>query len=286
MLTCGYDKALRLFQIDGKDNPKLQSIVLKDLPISNANFSANGLQVILTGRRNYFYVYDLENGSVERICGIRGRSETSFEKSYVSPCNKYVVILGRDGYIILLSMLTKQWIADLKMTGEVTDVCFSSDGKYLFSIGTDAQVYKWDLDSRECVHRFNDHGSIKPGKIAVSLNGEWLATGANTGVVNLYAMDRCMASENPEPEKAVMNILSPISTLVFHPSSQLLAFGSNEMVDAMRLLHVPSLRVVKNWPTSNTPLNFVWSIDFSKDGKFIAIGNGKGKVLLYRFRAF
>jgi U3 small nucleolar RNA-associated protein 18 len=46
------------------------------------------------------------------------------------------------------------------------------------------------------------------------------------------------------------------------------------------------MEVVKNWPTGATPLGYVNSFDFSNDGKLIAIGNDKGRVLLYKIGAF
>jgi U3 small nucleolar RNA-associated protein 18 len=51
----------------------------------------------------------------------------------------------------------------------------------------------------------------------------------------------------------------------------------------LKLVHIPSCSVVANWPTHATPLNHVECIDFSYDGRYIAIGNKSGKVLLYQF---
>lgn len=72
MLTSGLDKTLRLFQIDGKENPTLSSYRLNDMPIFKAHFNASGTEIILTGRRNFFYSLDLETGDMNRIRGIRG----------------------------------------------------------------------------------------------------------------------------------------------------------------------------------------------------------------------
>ena len=72
LFTCGFDKTLRFFQIDGKFNTKIQSVYFKDMPIHSAEFTCNASQVIVTGRRNFFYLFDLESGEATKIWGIRG----------------------------------------------------------------------------------------------------------------------------------------------------------------------------------------------------------------------
>lgn len=48
-------------------------------------------------------------------------------------------------------------------------------------------------------------------------------------------------------------------------------------------VHVPSLTVFANWPTRGTPLSYVTALDVSPQSHYLAIGNDKGKVLLYRY---
>ncbi|KAI8896359.1 WD40-repeat-containing domain protein [Globomyces pollinis-pini] len=285
MFTAGLDKTLRLFQIDGKENPKIQNFFIKDMPIYSANFSSTGSQVILTGRRTVFYTLDLESGEMLKINQIRGRTEKSYERSYVSPCNKYIAILGRDGYIILLSMKTKQWVANLKMNVPVVAIAFSSKNQ-LWSLGSEGSVYQWNLDTKQCLHRFADEGCVKATTIAVSNSDEFIAIGSQSGVVNVYEMDTVLKSDFPAPIKAIMNLTTAITTLVFHPSSDILAIASNELKDSLRLFHLSTKRIVLNWPTSNTPLGYVSTVAFSHDGRFFGIGNDKGKVLLYRLEAY
>jgi hypothetical protein len=64
---------------------------------------------------------------------------------------------------------------------------------------------------------------------------------------------------------------------------QVLAIASNEKRDAMKLLHVPSGTIFSNWPTERTPIRYPFSLDFSPNGSFLAVGNDRGRVLLYRY---
>ncbi|KAI9098050.1 WD40-repeat-containing domain protein [Phlyctochytrium arcticum] len=286
LLTAGYDRTVRLFQVDGKINPRIQSIYIKDLPIHRANFTPDGKEVLLTGKRNFFYSYNIEASSVQRIPGVRGQDETSYASSYMSPDNKHIAFLGRDGHIVLISRETKQWIATMKMNGSATSMDFSDDGQTIFSFGGDGEVYQWDIGSRKCIHKFVDEGCVKATTLAVSSGSRFIATGNESGVVNLYDHDKFSTASNPTPRKSILNLTTSITTMQFNRDSQILALASREKKDSLRLFHVPSQRIFKNWPTSQTPLGYVNCLDFSPGGGYLAIGNDKGKALLYRLSAY
>ncbi len=158
-------------------NPKLLSIHLKDLPIHSAHFTADGHKVILSGKRKHFYVYDMETRVLDRMERIVGRTEECWKVSLPSPCNRYLALLGKDGYIVLVSLPTKQWVANLKMNGEVTCLAFSADGRALFTLGEEGEVYCWDMETRACAYRFADEGCVKASALAVSPDGAFIATG-------------------------------------------------------------------------------------------------------------
>jgi U3 small nucleolar RNA-associated protein 18 len=285
LMTSGFDKTLRLFQVDGKINKKIQSVHFQDMPIYSANFFPDGQEVIVTGRRCFFYIYDLNGGEITKIQGVKGHDDKSYERCKVSPCNNYIAFLGTNGYIILLSRKTKQWIADLKINKTVRDIDFSNDGQYIYAIGVDGEVYQWDIGSRSCIHRFSDEGAVKSTTICASRNGEYFATGSNTGVVNIYNND-CLTETKPIPQKSILNLTTSIHNMKFNSDSQLLAISSHSKKDQFKLIHLPTMRVFPNWPTSTTPLSYVSSFDFSPNSGYLAIGNDKGKVLLYRLGSY
>lgn len=287
LLTAGYDRTLRLFQIDGRLNPKIQSFRLKDMPIHQASFSANGTEIIMTGKRKYYYTFDLQSGSVERIYGVSGRDNNdieSYAKHLVSNDGQYLIFYGMNGNLIVQSRKTNQWICNLKMNGELKHASFSSDCKYLFSSGTDGEIYQWDIGQRKCVSRFFDEGCIKSSSLAVTGSGNniMVAAGSNTGVVNLYDSNTFMNNSTPKPKKTIMNLTTSITTLEFSHDSQILTLASKEKRDSLKMLHVPSGKIFQNWPTQQTPLGYVNCVDFSSNNDWFTIGNDKGKALLYR----
>ncbi|KAI8381519.1 WD40-repeat-containing domain protein [Radiomyces spectabilis] len=287
MMTGGLDKTLRLFQVDGRVNPKIQSMRFKDLPIYTAAFHTSGDQIVLSGRRKHYYIYDVQSGAVDKCPGIWGRDEKSLEKFSISPCGKYIAFLGNSGHIILVSYLTKQWIANLKMNGTVVSADWSSDGRYLFGIGSLGEVYQWDVGQRECVKRWQDDGSLRPHIIRVSRNDKFFATGSPSGIVNLYDQSVLQSDiTRPKPIKAIGNLTTTVSDIQFNHDSQLMAISSARKRNSFKLVHLPSATVFSNWPTDRTPLGAVTASAFSPNSDYLALGNRQGRVVLYGIKHY
>ncbi|KAH7281401.1 hypothetical protein KP509_36G046000 [Ceratopteris richardii] len=285
LLTAGYDKRLRFFQIDGKRNPKVQSIFLENYPILKAAFVPDGSHVIASGRRKFYYIYDMNAGRVEKMEPLFGREEKSLESFEVSPDGKTVAFLGNEGYILLASLRSKQLVGTLKMNGSVRTVSFAKEGQELVSLGGDGELYHWDLGTRRCIHKGRDDGCIKGTAVSVSPNNKFFATGSSSGVVNLYDKQGFVDGKFT-PIKSLLNLVTSVDSLKFNHDSQILAMTSKMKKNAVKLVHLPSYTVFSNWPTLKTPLHYVHSIDFSPGSGYLAAGNAAGKVLLYRLQHY
>mmetsp|Transcript_5294 Transcript_5294/g.8177 ORF Transcript_5294/g.8177 Transcript_5294/m.8177 type:complete len:441 (-) Transcript_5294:118-1440(-) len=287
LLTGSTDKKLRVFQVDGKENVKVQSVFVSDMPIFGARFTPDGLRVLATGQRKFFYSWDLRSSSITRVEGIQGRDEKSLATFALSKDGKFIAFAGVDGYVVLVCQRTYRWVANLKMNGTVESLAFSPDSSLLYSFGDGAEVYVWDVSSRRCVTRHYDEGCVHGKVIEVGCNSRgssYYATGSNSGIVNIY--DSSRTTKPIKPVKAVTNLTTAIGNLEFHPSGDILAMSSHIEKDALRLVHLPSMTVFSNWPTSRSPLHKVSTIDFSPNGGFMAVGNARGLVLLYRLNHY
>ncbi|KAI8637323.1 WD40-repeat-containing domain protein [Parasitella parasitica] len=287
MLTAGLDKTLRLFQIDGKINPKIQSVMFKDMPIYHAEFHPSGDQIIVSGRRKFFYIYDIQSGIIDKCPGIWGKEEKSLEKFSISPCGRYIAFLGTSGTIIIVSYLTKKWFCDLKMNGSVESVSWSSDGNFIFGFGSSGEVYQFNIADKECTKRWIDDGCIGASVVCVSPNEKYYATGSSTGIVNLY--DRSVlepSNTKPTPIKAIANLTTRINNIVFNHDSQLMVITSQSKKDQLRVIHVPTATAYSNWPTNRTPLSDVVNVAFSPNSDYLAVSNEKGHVLLYTLKHY
>ena len=277
MLTAGLDKTLRFFQVGSEGSDKIHGIHFPKLPIYSAQFLGDTGNVVVSGRRSFFYIYDAAAGKLDLVPRIMGREEKSLEKFATSPDGRTIAFIGNDGYIILVDIKSKQWIADLKMNGSVRAVTFTPNNEYLLASGSDGDVYRFDMRTRRCVERFsNDDGTITS---CLSASFKHLSVGAESGVVNLYS-DR--KAKDRAPIKAIMNLKTSADFSRFSHDGQILAFSTRREKMGLRMLHVPTATVFSNWPTSKTPLNYVWSLDFSPESKFLAVGNDKGNCLLYK----
>uniref|UniRef100_A0A8C7AWP8 UTP18 small subunit processome component n=1 Tax=Neovison vison TaxID=452646 RepID=A0A8C7AWP8_NEOVI len=257
VMVAARDNAVSLFQVDGKTNPKIQSIYLEKFPIFKACFSATGEEVLAASiHSKVLYVYDMLAGKLIPVHQVRGLKEKIVRSFEVSPDGSFLLINGVAGYLHLLSM-------------------------------KDGEVYVWDVNSRKCLNRFVDEGSLYGLSIATSRNGQYVACGSNCGVVNIYNQDSCLQETNPKPIKAIMNLVTGVTSLSFNPTTEILAIASEEMKEAVRLVHLPSCTVFSNFPViKKKTVSLVHTMDFSPRSGYFALGNEKGKALLYRLHHY
>lgn len=143
-------------------------------------------------------------------------------------------------------------------------------------------IIRWDVGSYRCIDRFSNNDGTVTASLAIS--DQHFAAGAESGVVNLYSTNS--ESFGKTPIKSIMNLSTSVDCLRFNHDGQILAMSSRFSSDSLKLLHVPTRTVFSNWPTSKTPLNYVFSMDFSPQSRYFAVGNDKGKCLLYKLRHY
>ncbi|XP_012697508.2 U3 small nucleolar RNA-associated protein 18 homolog [Clupea harengus] len=284
VMTAGLDQSISLFQVDGKTNPKIQSIHLERFPVNKACFSASGEQVIATGLRNkLFYIYDMMEGKIIPVPTVRGLSEQRVKEFEVSPEGEFLLLTGASGYLHLMTMKTKEVVRSMKVSGNVCGAAFSADGSKIFSNSEEGEVFIWDVRSSKCLSRFPDEGCVKGTSIAVSRDGQYLACGSQSGVVNVYSQQACLRETVPKPLKAIMNLVTTATALRFNPSSEILAIASRADDEANRLVHLPSLTVFSNFPVFRRKTIYrTQCVDFSPNSGFYSVANNKGDALLFR----
>uniref|UniRef100_M4AWV2 U3 small nucleolar RNA-associated protein 18 homolog n=1 Tax=Xiphophorus maculatus TaxID=8083 RepID=M4AWV2_XIPMA len=284
VMTAGLDQSVSLFQVDGKTNPKIQSVHLERFPVHQARFSRDGRTVIATSLRNkMFYLYDMMEGRVAPVRSVRGLSEARVKDFSVCPDGGALLLTGTNGYLHMLTLKTNEIVRSMKINGDVSGVAFCPDGSKAFVNSEEGEVFVWDVRSSRCLSRFMDDGCVKGTAIAASPDGRYLACGSQAGVVNVYSQEACLNSTNPKPLRAVMNLLTSATSLTFNPTSEILAVASRVEDEAVRLVHLPSITVFSNFPVASRKVAYrVSCLDFSPRSGFFSLANNKGHAPLFR----
>jgi len=286
-LVAGLAGVASLFQIDGKSNPKMQTVNFENYPIKTAHFTADGKNFVVGSQHfSHFYMYDMMAGKTIKVPWNEDGTRTSVQKFEVSPMGDIIAFHGRFGNIHIYSDRTRSKIFTLKMNDEITSCSFSSDGELLYSHGMGGEVYVWDVRAQECVHRFWDDGCVQGSAISVSRNNRYVATGSSSGIVNIYNRSELMKTTKPVPEKVVSNLTTTISNLKFSPTSEILAFSSEYKDNAVKLMHLPSMTVFQNFPPIKHNLMRPNCMDFSTNGGYFSVGNNRGAANLFRLKHF
>jgi WD40 repeat protein len=297
-------------------NPRLTSVQARQVDVRRAAFLLpQGDRVFFAGRRRYLQQWDLPSGLVQRTSQVQGheKEHKTMEQFRLSPCGRYIGIIGSGrkggGVVSVLNTATMQWVASARMTSRngIADFAWWRSGDGLSILGRDGQIGEYSVESRKFVGTWTDEGSV--GSIAIALGGSggpsplggdrWIATGSNSGITNVYervellepttsttAKDGSSVTlkPRPEPRRVFDQLVTPITFLEFSPDGQLFAFASQDKRDALKIVHLPSCTIYKNWPTNQTPLGRVTAVAFGRQSDILAVGNDTGKIRLWQIR--
>lgn len=185
LMTAGLDKTLRFFTVNSSESTKVHGVHCKysphhstlcfqscsyfcpavpRMPIYKASFLPASGNVVATGRRSFFYIYDMAHGKVDFVPKVLGRDEKSWEDHYVSMDGKQIAFVGNDGYIVLLDAHHRHVTGQLKINGSVRSIAFHQDGTNIFASGSDGEIYRYVFTlllrhyyfSYVCTHYFTD----------------------------------------------------------------------------------------------------------------------------------
>ncbi|KAF6223176.1 hypothetical protein HO173_013223 [Letharia columbiana] len=287
-------------------NPVLTTLHLSSTPLTTSLFHPPaGNKIFFSGRRRYFHTWDLDTGKVEKVSRVIGHGEVqrSMERFKLSPCGRWIGFVGsgrkRGGTINVLDASSCQWVAEVRVEGKggVADFDWWGDGEGLVVVGKGGEVVEWDGRERRAVARWIDEGAI--GTTVVALGGHgggskalgndrWVAVGSSSGIVNIYDRRKWSAESvpaRPNPVRAFDQLTTPTSHLEFSQDGQVLCMASRWKRDALRLIHLPSCTVYRNWPTSSTPLGRITAVAWSPTADMLAVANEQGKIRLWEIRS-
>jgi U3 small nucleolar RNA-associated protein 18 len=294
----------------------LTNLHIQHTPLTTTSFhpSASDPRIFLGARRRYFHVWNLESGQIEKVTRIYGQQDEqrSMERFKISPTGTHVAFLGSvrkgGGILNVLDAKTLQWTAQARVEsrGGIAEFEWWRDGAGLCIAGKNGEVTEWSLEERKSIARWSDEGAV--GTTIIALGGEsgrnglggdrWVALGSTSGIVNIYDRRQWIMTadatedENsgiprkPKPTRTLDHLTTPTSHLAFSPDGQLLCMASRWKKDALRLVHLPSCTVYKNWPTGNTPFGRISSVTWGDvdETLLLVVGNESGVIRCWETR--
>ncbi|KAF8848924.1 WD40 repeat-like protein [Acephala macrosclerotiorum] len=312
LLSSGPGSTLYLHQIAPNAHPTphplLTSVHIKHTPLHTSAFLyPQGDRIIFSGRRRYFHTWDLPSGTIQKVTRVYGQKDEqkSMERFKLSPCGRYMALVGTSkkggGIINILDANTTQWVAAMRIEGAngIADFAWWSDGNGMTVVSKRGEVAEWSVETRSYVARWIDEG-FAPTVLTLggpngptALGGDrWVVIGSQSGIVNIYDRRTFVTSKNkvkiperPSPKRSFDQFTKPTSFLEISPDGQLLAFSSKWKKDALRLVHLPSCTVYRNWPTDKTPLGKISAVTFGRQSDMLAVANEAGKIRLWEIRS-
>ncbi|CAK3910498.1 WD40 repeat [Lecanosticta acicola] len=307
-------------------NPLLTSLYIRGTQLTTTSFHPTDSRIFLSARRRYFHVWNLTTGRVEKITRVYGQQheQKSMERFKLSPDGKYMALLGSTkkggGVVNILDASTLQWVTHVRVEsrGGIADFAWWRNSKGLSVASKGGEITEWNVDERRVVARWQDEGAVGTTTLALGGHHEivksaigtdrWIAIGSSSGIVNIYdrrawlgekpkasataAAEGQPVPEMPKPTKMLDHLTTPTSHLAFSHDGQILAIASKWKADSMRLVHLPSCTVFKNWPTSQTPLGRITGVAFaagdvlegSDAHSVLAVANEQGKIRVWEIR--
>lgn len=216
-------------------------------------------------------------------------------------------------WIVNLDAANKGQIAPLRTlsghTDRVSSMCFSADGRTLFSGSIDTFIRVWEVDTGKALRTFKAH-STGVNTLAISKNGKVLVSGSYRGTVRIWNVDS-------EEELRSLDNRSQVLSVAISADSHIVASGSENgsvrIWDAESGAELGRLGSRKNrevWSVAMSAggssvaaacedgtirvwdlgkeredqvLNVgsaVWSVAFSKDGQHVVSGSKNGQVAI------
>lgn len=300
VLTGGRDHTLRMFQVNGEDNPKIASYFFKNFNILNAAFTPTGDQVLMTSSDFQMFGLDVKSGEGFPIRLQTMKFQKLFKHLAMGPnpdlapgriSSGMYSVCGEEGAVFVCDLKSKQPIRTLRMGANAAAAVFSPLDDTLWTADWESNIYQWDLGTGRCRQKVKENWAVTITQMAVQRPTQFtprpiLAVGTKSGNIDLLDLSGPKLSSTPE--RSIDNLTTRVDGVRFHTDGEVLAAFSRmqHREGTLKLIHIPTGTVFQNWPTATSPVTRVSAFDFSRTGGYVAIGSETGKVLIYKMRHY
>ena len=282
--TGGLDAQVRIFKVDCKANEKVHTLAV-DTPVFQAEFggASSSDYIIIAGKQKLIFG-NLERRVLEKVSLMKGVCTNG---SFIqSPDSAFVGVIG-SSQLMLISQKSRTSVMSLRSNSRINAVAFDVDGHQVAGCTDDGFLHYWDIRTQRCIKSASGFDGVK--RLCIPRTSGEIITGCSNGLMRVFSPESIDWSDARHGKKTAQiagktlsNLCTEITTIQTSPGSDIVTFASSLKRNCLRLLHLPRLKVIENWPTASTPLHYVSSCALNFDGSLLAIGNARGQVLAYR----
>jgi WD40 repeat protein len=210
----------------------------------------------------------LRGDQIARISHPGGATTAAFTP--ISGISYLLATVGTEGDIQLSHFTEKgmRFGSRLEHSGHVQNMTFSSDGRFLASVGEDATVMMWAMPSGEKIATFKQESAIDA--LAMRQDSRYLAYGDKGGTVTVRELINGEVIASLPHQKAVR-------TMTFIPHSDMLVTGSDDGIVRIWKLDDPS-EIPAYWVNQRSTIH---TITASPDGGCIGTACEDGTARLW-----
>ncbi|VDM64414.1 unnamed protein product [Angiostrongylus costaricensis] len=236
-------------------------------------------------RQGYLMKYDLEKGFVVEVKLPKCIPPQNAGRFSLSSDGLLLAMTARNSQVHVLSSSSMELIKTLSAPADVTSLqFFPGSNREIWAMTERGEVIIWNLSGSQ--QMFRDDGAVRGTKIRLSADGDKVACGSNTGIVNLYDTVDVRKCTDPKPQAVLSNLLTSCDSIAFNHDGQLMAFSSNVKKNQVKLLHIASGSVFSNFPRKHEKMSNVECVEFSPHSAYMGIGCTNGHLILDRLNYF
>uniref|UniRef100_A0A6B2FZT6 U3 small nucleolar RNA-associated protein 18 homolog (Trinotate prediction) n=1 Tax=Myxobolus squamalis TaxID=59785 RepID=A0A6B2FZT6_MYXSQ len=109
---------------------------------------------------------------------------------------------------------------------------------------------------------------------------------SNSGLVSLFDFTQSLnrTSDSHKVIKEFGNLSCSTSSVKFNYKLNLMCFASNSLKKGIRMVNLTNMSVLSSWPFTqiDNKIGRVYDLDFSSDGKYIAMANNDGRIMIHQ----